>query len=172
VTRRLFALAPRLSLLVAIVVTIGCDRATKSLAAATLAGTPGRSFLSDTVRLVYAENAGGFLSLGADWPAPIRTMVFTAVTGLSLLVLLGLAFREREPHWSTLGWALFAAGGLSNWIDRLAHGRAVDFMNVGIGPIRTGVFNVADVAIMAGAAVVIVTGALSARRPPVDSADV
>ena len=50
---------------------------------------------------------------------------------------------------------LFVAGGSSNWIDRLLHGRVVDFLNLGIGPVRTGVFNVADVAIMAGALLVI-----------------
>jgi lipoprotein signal peptidase len=29
----------------------------------------------------------------------------------------------------------------------------VDFMNLGIGPLRTGIFNAADVSILAGAAV-------------------
>jgi len=29
-------------------------------------------------------------------------------------------------------------------------GSVIDFLNVGIGPIRTGIFNVADMAIMAG----------------------
>jgi signal peptidase II len=51
------------------------------------------------------------------------------------------------------------AGGASNWIDRAVRGSVVDFMNVGIGPVRTGVFNVADVAIMLGA-VLIVAGEL------------
>jgi len=57
----------RVVLLVAIASTIACDRATKHIAATMLAGTPNRSFLADTVRLEYAENAGAFLSLGADW---------------------------------------------------------------------------------------------------------
>jgi len=39
----------------------------------------------------------------------------------------------------------------------------VDFLNVGIGPLRTGIFNVADLAITAGA-VVLIAGSLSARR--------
>ena len=47
--------------------------------------------------------------------------------------------------------ALFLAGALSNLIDRIAVGSVIDFLNVGIGPLRTGIFNVADVAIMAGA---------------------
>ena len=55
-----------LLLLVAALLTIGCDRVTKHVATTMLAGEPDRSFWADTVRLGYAENAGGFLSLGAD----------------------------------------------------------------------------------------------------------
>jgi signal peptidase II len=37
-------------------------------------------------------------------------------------------------------------------LDRARNGgHVVDFLNVGVGPLRTGVFNVADVAIVAGA---------------------
>jgi signal peptidase II len=45
----------------------------------------------------------------------------------------------------------------SNWLDRLASGRVVDFINIGFGPLRTGIFNVADVAIMFGSGLVILT---------------
>lgn len=134
--------------------TIGCDRATKHVATALLAGEPPRSYLADTVRLGYAENTGGFLSLGADWPEATRIAVFTVATGFALLALVALAIRDRFAGLSIVGLVLFVAGGSSNWIDRVLHGRVVDFLNLGIGPIRTGVFNVADVAIMAGTALV------------------
>src|SRR5689334_16506264 len=52
------------------------------------AGKPGRSYLADTVRLGYAENTGGFLRLGADWPPRARTAVFTVATGVALLALM------------------------------------------------------------------------------------
>ena len=58
--------ATRLGLVVAVVGTIGCDRVTKHLATSALAGMPSRSYLVDTVWLGYAENSGGFLSIGAD----------------------------------------------------------------------------------------------------------
>ena len=32
----------------------------------------------------------------------------------------------------------------------LREGRVVDFLNVGVGPVRTGIFNFADVAILGG----------------------
>ena len=38
-------------------------------------------------------------------------------------------------------------------VDRIVAGHVVDFMIVGYGPLRTGVFNVADVALMLGAAI-------------------
>ncbi len=53
------------------------------------------------------------------------------------------------------GWILFVASDLSNLIDRVAMGSVIDFINVGIGSFRTGIFNIADVAIMAGAALLL-----------------
>jgi signal peptidase II len=35
-------------------------------------------------------------------------------------------------------------------------GSVIDFMTIAIGPFRTGIFNVADVAIMAGVALLVV----------------
>ena len=133
--------------------TIGCDRVTKSAATTALAGGPVRSYLSDTVRMGYFENTGGFLSLGADWPVEIRTAFFTVATGLMLLTLVVYSLRSRLSAFQTLGLTLFVAGGAANLLDRIQYGRVVDFMNLGIGPVRTGIFNVADVALMIGAAV-------------------
>lgn len=132
--------------------TFGCDRLTKQLATEHLAGRPTQSFLADTVRLTYAENTGGFLSLGASLPESARTAVFTIATGIVLAVLVFVAWRSRHSFWRAAALALFIAGGASNWIDRAARGSVVDFLNVGIGALRTGVFNVADMAIMLGAA--------------------
>lgn len=159
----------RLVLLVAVLGTIGCDRVTKHVAETTLAGAPGRSYLGDVVRLGYAENPGGFLSLGAALPPGARTVVFTFAAGLMLLALIVAGVRHRWLGWPALGLALFVAGGASNWIDRVARGSVVDFMSVGLGPLRTGVFNVADVAIMLGAAIFFfaeLTGGRNGRNPP------
>jgi signal peptidase II len=137
-------------LIFAVLGTIGCDRVTKHAASAYLAGTPNRSFLSDTIRVGYVENTGGFLSLGADLPPIARDAVFTVATGIALMALLGLILRRKYRGSAELGLVLFIAGGASNWIDRVLRGSVVDFLNMGIGPIRTGVFNVADVAILLG----------------------
>jgi lipoprotein signal peptidase len=67
--------------------TVGCDVVTKRLAAENLAGFPAQSFLGDTLRLSYAENAGGFLNFGATLPAWARTTVFTIAVGAFLFVM-------------------------------------------------------------------------------------
>jgi signal peptidase II len=137
--------------------TIGCDRVTKHLATTLLADKPTQSFLADSLRLVYAENAGGFLSLGAGLPPVLRNVLFTLMTGLVLAVLLVMLFRSRWSFWRSLGLALFVAGGISNWIDRVISGSVVDFINVGVGSLRTGIFNLADVAIMLGVALFVLS---------------
>jgi len=49
------------------------------------------------------------------------------------------------------GLGLVAGGGLGNWLDRVREAGAVtDFVSVGLGGLRTGVFNGADVAIVVG----------------------
>jgi signal peptidase II len=143
--------ATRLGLLALAVATVGCDRVTKHIATRVLEGEPTRSYLGDTVRVTYAENTGGFLSLGAGLPDSVRTAVFTIATGLALLALAAAALRGRFSGLRLAALVLFVAGGASNWIDRALRGSVVDFLNVGIGPLRTGIFNVADMAIMLGA---------------------
>jgi signal peptidase II len=127
---------------------------TKHIAAPRLSEEPIRSFLADTFRLEYAENTGAFLSLGADWPRPVRTAVFGVGNAL-LLALFVVAMRRAWPARTLLGVALVVAGGASNVLDRIIHGTVIDFINVGIGPLRTGIFNVADMAIMLGVGIVI-----------------
>jgi signal peptidase II len=137
--------------------SVGCDQATKRVAAATLASRPGYSWLGDSVRLGYAENEGAFLSLGASLSPQVRFWVFTVVVGAMLLgIALYLALGRRLNMPRVSGLALVLGGGGSNWFDRVMNdGRVVDFMNLGIGGLRTGVFNVADLAIVLGVALLV-----------------
>ena len=136
--------------------TAGCDRVTKHLAVTTLAGMPGQSYLGGTVRLDYHENPGGFLSAGATWRPEIRALVFQLANAVFLIATGFLALRRQWSRWAKAGLIMFLAGGISNLVDRIAMGRVIDFLNVGIGPFRTGIFNVADVAIVAGIALLLV----------------
>lgn len=145
---------PKLTLVLVILTScIGCDQATKLVAKQKL--MPGEifSYAGDTLRLQYAENSGAFLSLGASLPDHWRQLLFTFLTGVFLAgLLIYLLASKTLTRFSLVCLSLVCAGGIGNLIDRIAYdGRVVDFLNVGIGPLRTGIFNVADMAITFGA---------------------
>ena len=154
------------ALFLAMAGTIGCDRLTQHLATDTLAGKAGQSFMAGTIELDYAENPGAFLGLGSDWPPTTRLIVFATATALGLWLVVALARRLRQRP-ALVGLGLIAGGAVSNLADRLVVGRVIDFLCVGIGPLRTGIFNVADVAILSGAILVIAFGRHA--RPPASS---
>lgn len=142
----------RLLLILAILFScVGCDQVTKSVAKSYLSEGHTIVLAGDTVRLQLAKNYGAFLSLG-DSIGASRGMLLSGVVGVVLAALLVYLFISK-PQNPLVGAsvALIVGGGLSNLIDRVRYGGyVVDFLNVGIGSLRTGIFNVADMAIMAG----------------------
>jgi signal peptidase II len=145
----------RMLALVLMLTTIGCDRVTKHLATTRLAGNFPRAYLNGTVRLEYAENPGAFLSLGENLPNWARTGVLTIAATLGLAAVAVAAFKLRRRSTAFIGAILFIAGGASNLVDRFTRGSVVDFVNVGVGSLRTGIFNVADVALMVGVGLIV-----------------
>ena len=160
----------RWTLLVTVMVScVGCDQVTKELASRNLRGRAPVRLIGSTVQLVYAENPGGFLSFGANLPAPLRSTIFLAFSAIAVGAMLVVAIAGRSltvPQ--VLGIALFAAGGVGNLIDRITRGAARDFLFVRLGPLQTGVFNVADMAILAGLVALVVgstSGRFTCKRP-------
>ena len=131
---------------------VGCDQVSKGIARAQLTLEVSHSFLSDTFRIVHVENPGAFLGIGANLPEPVRVAVFQGAIFLLVLALLWLAAFRRDTRPSqVVGFTLLAASGVGNLIDRfLNDGRVTDFLNLGIGDLRTGIFNFADVFGMLG----------------------
>jgi signal peptidase II len=131
---------------------VGCDQASKSMARTFLnAGAP-ESLLHDVLRLELTENTGAFLGLGASLSEHLRFSLFTGAVGILLMgIVLRAIFARRLDPWRIVALALIAGGGISNLLDRLlGEGRVTDFLNLGIGSMRTGIFNFADVSILAG----------------------
>ena len=80
----------------------------------------------------------------------------------ALLLVFGIKLARASSRVEAVGWALVVGGGVGNLIDRIVNdGHVVDFMRVGIGGLETGIFNVADTAILAG----LVTLLVSALTP-------
>lgn len=127
------------------------DRLTKIWAVNTLKEQPMQSYLNDMFRFVYAENTGAFLSLGSGMNDNLRYWVLAIVPVAVLLYIFFHVLTAKNMHvvqQASFGFIL--GGGLSNIFDRILEGRVVDFMNMGIGTLRTGIFNVADMSIMLG----------------------
>ncbi|MEO8034431.1 MAG: signal peptidase II [Acidobacteriota bacterium] len=132
-----------------IVAVAGLDQWTKSLARAVLRTEPPRTFLGGVLTLVYAENSGAFLSIGEALPPLVRALLFTvvvvaALAGAAYLLTTGRVHARSD----SVAFALLVGGGVGNVIDRLIQGgRVTDFIYLAAGPLHTGVFNVADIAI-------------------------
>lgn len=147
-----------LILLFVLISCVGCDQATKFMARQSLATAPMQEYAGGFFRFVYAENPGAFLSLGATLSDETRFWIFTVIATLLLggVAIFAIQFSQRTPLTLVIAIALILGGGLGNLIDRILYdGRVVDFMQVGIPRLRTGVFNVADMALMAGMAIML-----------------
>jgi signal peptidase II len=158
--------ARRVLALALLLTTIGCDRVTKHLAATNLEDMPARSYIAGTLRLEYAENTGAFLGVGSGLPEWAQISLLRIGVGLALAALAFTALRRRWTGLLLLGASLTFAGGASNLLDRITRGSVVDFLSVGAGPLRTGIFNVADVAILLGGVFMVLD---SGRRERADT---
>ena len=136
---------------------VGCDLATKRVAESLLAGSGAISFLGDLVRFELAANAGAMLGFGSNLPAFVREVVLIWLVPSVLLLLCVQFVRSADTTRNELlALALVAGGGIGNWLDRLFNdGFVTDFVSLGVGPVRTGIFNVADLAVMLGVALLL-----------------
>ena len=112
--------------------------------------------LGGAVRLSYVENPGAFLGLGAGLPTAYRLWLLGVAVALMLAaVAVHVVVSRRAGAAYLVGMAMILGGGIGNLIDRAGTGVVRDFLNLGIGSIRTGVFNLADLAITTGLAIVL-----------------
>jgi signal peptidase II len=140
------------------IVSLVLDQWTKVIAREKLA-SESFSYWGDTFRLVLAENSGAFLSLGSSLSETARFFIFTVGIGILMLAGLVLLFRKKKlSQLETIAYSLVLSGGVGNLIDRGMKSTVTDFMNIGIGSIRTGVFNIADMGIMLGVGILFYTG--------------
>jgi signal peptidase II len=131
--------------------TAGCDQTTKHIARTSLSHTATITLPGSFIQFTLAENPGAFLSLGASLPLSARTALAVGLA-VGLALLLVYLLRTLTLRWLCFfGLGLIWAGGVSNLVDRFfRHGLVTDFMVFRVGPIHTGVFNVADFAVVVG----------------------
>ena len=143
---------PRLALALTVLATVVVDRLAKEAATRLLSGRPPVEWLGGLVRFPLVENRGAFLSVGGRLSEGIRFTLLVVGVGVALLGALAVLLAQRRlPARRGFAAAVMLGGGLANWLDRLPDGSVTDYLVLAAGPLHTGVFNLADVAIVAGA---------------------
>jgi signal peptidase II len=106
------------------------------------------------VRFTLAYNPGMAFSFDirpyvGDWARPIFILV-----AIVILAILARVYRRASPsaRLIAVALALVAGGAIGNAMDRVrARPGVVDFIDVGVGAHRFGIFNIADAGITVGA---------------------
>jgi signal peptidase II len=100
------------------------------------------------MELRYAENHDTAFSLlnGVDWPHKTTLLLILAAAAMAAVGLAWFRRRARATAAEHAAFAMIFAGAIGNVADRARRGFVIDFIHVEHWP----VFNVADVAVVAG----------------------
>lgn len=117
--------------------------------------------------LQYAENCGAAFGIGNDWSVTTRRIVFIPA---ALLAAFGLFWML----WRGTGGPLFAwsvpfvvSGAVGNLVDRIRYGYVVDFIRIHwYEEWNYPTFNVADIAIVVGVALLLLDGLRKEEKKP------
>lgn len=108
--------------------------------------------IGDFLRFTLAYNPGGAMSLSLG---PHSRWWFS-VLAIATLLILAYMYRQTSPsdRVQIASIALVCGGAVGNLIDRLRSPRGVvDFIDIGIGTHRFWTFNIADVGVTVGTAI-------------------
>jgi len=149
-----------LGLLACVAALVGCDHATKLAAATALREHGPVVVVPGVVDLAYTENHDvafdGLSRLSLHAPAAWLALFALLIT---VAVIVVWVRRRRSPWLVHAGFACIVAGALGNALDRATRGHVVDFIHVHFWP----VFNVADILVVAGIAI-LALGRVAAPR--------
>ena len=135
-----------------LLVTIGTDQYTKFQVGKLFDASTEMSFLNSFFKLSFIRNHGGFLGIVNNLPEIYKFFLLYICVFLLLLACLIYLFclKQRTARYN-IPLAFVTGGGLSNLLDRLLHnGGVTDFLSIGVGNLRTGIFNLADIYILFG----------------------
>jgi signal peptidase II len=125
-----------------------------------------RVLVPGLLNLVHTTNSGVAFGLFADsenaWRAPL--LIIFSVAVIAMLVWL-LATGRAGGRAGECGIALILGGAVGNVLDRFLHHSVTDFIDFHVGSHHWYTFNVADSAIVIGAALVVLELFRDARHP-------
>ena len=136
------------------VLVLVLDLSTKTLATASLVyASPVPVIPSFNLTLLHNTGAAfSFLAGAAGWQ---RWFFIILALGVSVGLIAWLKSLKRDETWTAVAVALILGGALGNVYDRVVHGYVVDFLHFYWQNYHFPAFNLADVGITIGAAMMI-----------------
>src|SRR6185295_932908 len=142
-------------ILLIITVNIGCDQFSKKIVKRTVFPYETIHVLNDHVTLTRVENSGAFLSAGDTMSKTSKKIFLTLIPIIAMILGLVYLFLKPVSNNMLVGLCFVIGGGVGNLFDRILYGSVTDFLYVKFGFFQTGIFNMADVSIMAGMSIIL-----------------
>lgn len=117
--------------------------------------------LAPFFNLVHFWNTGAAFSFLADAGGWQR--YFFIVIALVISMVLALILREPRANSEALGYSLILGGAVGNLIDRSLRGHVIDYLDFYWQSWHWPAFNLADIGIVGGAAMLILSSLLSPK---------
>jgi signal peptidase II len=135
---------------------IGCDQVSKSIARRDLPYNQVIGYIGNHFTLEKVENTGAFLSLGDSMGGVFKDILLIILPLMAIgFGLVYILIKTNINKYRLFALILIIGGGIGNLYDRMVHGSVTDFMHIDFIIFQTGVFNVADMSIMAGMFIII-----------------
>lgn len=136
---------------------LALDRFSKWIIARTIPLHDSITVLPGFFKLTHVTNGGAAFGLFSDSPSELRIVFLIFFSLLALVVVSALLWRHTQGLNSTaFALSLILGGALGNLWDRVLSGHVVDFLEFYIGQYIWPDFNIADSAIVVGAAILMV----------------
>ena len=136
---------------------IAIDRLTKWTISRRLSMHDGIQVIPGFFRIIHTENPGAAFGIFADSPSQWKLGMLIGFSVIALVIVSGLLWKNSHTMTSTgIGLALILGGAVGNLWDRLVSHQVVDFLLFYVGPHQWPAFNVADSAIVVGAALLVI----------------
>ncbi len=121
--------------------------------------------IEDYLELRYAENCGAAFGFMRAMPSIVRKGVFYVAAGGAVLLLLWMFVTGRGGKLFALSVPLIIAGAVGNFVDRVRLGYVVDFVRFHLdNRWAYPTFNVADIWITVGVALILIEGFIDGKR--------
>lgn len=144
----------------------GCDQISKTMIRSRVGANEIINVIEDNFILTKVENTGAAMSLGSTLPEVPKVILLQALPVVLLALLLIWVIKRRNlPNLLVLGICFYIGGGIGNLWDRILYGSVTDFLYLEYGPLRTGIFNLADVSVMMGTIFLLIHLVLSRKQP-------